>query len=355
MSEYQYYEFEAIDNTLTQAQRKAISELSSRVKPTSTTAIFNYSYGDLPGKPEQVLIQYFDAMYYVANWGVQQLMFKFPKALISQAAIEPYCIKNCIELSFVGDWAILNWEFGYPEGFEDWIEGEDTLCQLVGLREEILKQDYRGLYLGWLKAITLAEEYIEDTTQLEPPVPPGLTELSPVQKSFTEIFAIDESLVITASAASGGFVSILTDEILQQQLTKLSATESKDFLLRLAKGEPNLSTKLKQKLLGKVTITNPVSTYQRRTIQELLDGALQEEERAEERRKKAAEVQRIQELHDLIKREVQVWDEVELLIQKAQSKAYDQAVELLTKLRDLAVYQNKYATFQKKAQSNFCQ
>ena len=46
MSEYQYYEFQAIDRTLTQEERAAISQLSSRVKPTATSAIFTYSYGD---------------------------------------------------------------------------------------------------------------------------------------------------------------------------------------------------------------------------------------------------------------------------------------------------------------------
>jgi len=45
MSEYQYYEFQAIDRHLTQEERAAIGELSSRVKPTATSASFTYSYG----------------------------------------------------------------------------------------------------------------------------------------------------------------------------------------------------------------------------------------------------------------------------------------------------------------------
>ncbi|MFM7880301.1 MAG: hypothetical protein ACKO8H_00005, partial [Microcystis panniformis] len=93
MSEYQYYEFQAIDRTLTQEERAAISQLSSRVKPTATSAIFTYSYGDFSGSPEKILAQYFDVMYYIANWGTQQLMFRFPKSLIDREAIEPYCVK----------------------------------------------------------------------------------------------------------------------------------------------------------------------------------------------------------------------------------------------------------------------
>ncbi|CCI15973.1 hypothetical protein MICAF_170011 [Microcystis aeruginosa PCC 9807] len=48
MSEYQYYEFHAIDRPLTQEERAAISQLSSRVKPTATSASFTY-----PGKVER--------------------------------------------------------------------------------------------------------------------------------------------------------------------------------------------------------------------------------------------------------------------------------------------------------------
>jgi hypothetical protein len=40
MSEYQYYEFLAIDKLLTAAEKSAIGQLSSRVKPTASSASF---------------------------------------------------------------------------------------------------------------------------------------------------------------------------------------------------------------------------------------------------------------------------------------------------------------------------
>jgi hypothetical protein len=248
MSEYQYYEFQAIDRPLTQDERAAISQLSSRVKPTATSASFTYS----------------------ANWGTQQLMFRFPKSLISQKAIEPCCIDNCISLSFVGDWAILDWEFSQEEGFDYWIKGEGILSELIGLRQEILQQDYRGLYLAWLKAITLSEEYIDiDNTQLEPPLPPGLNQLSPSQKAFVEIFDLDENLLNVACASSGQPTTI-SEQVWQQAITKLPASECQDFLLRLLKEESNLSAKFKQRL-SQLIPTSPASNQPRRTIQELLE------------------------------------------------------------------------------------
>jgi hypothetical protein len=131
MSEYQYYEFQAIDRPLTQEERAAICELSSRVKPTATSASFTYSYGNFRGDPKQVLARYFDIMYYITNWGTQQLMFRFPTSLIDREAIELYCIDDYISLSFVGDWAILDWEFSQEEGFNDWIEGQGKRILII--------------------------------------------------------------------------------------------------------------------------------------------------------------------------------------------------------------------------------
>ena len=345
MSEYQYYEFQAIDRPLTQEERAAICELSSRVKPTATTASFNYSYGNFRGDPKQVLARYFDIMYYITNWGTQQLMFRFPTSLINREAIELYCIDNYISLSFAGDWAILDWEFSQEEGFNDWIEGEGILSELIGLRQEILQQDYRGLYLAWLKAIDLSEGYIDiDKTQLEPPLPPGLNQLSESQKAFTEIFELDEHLLNVACASSGKLTTI-SEQTWQQAITQLSASERQDFLLRLAKGEPNLSAKFKQKL-SQLIPTSPPSNQPRRTVQELLEAASEEEKKAEKRRQQEAEAKRIEELQTLAKREAQVWQQVESLIQKAQSKSYYEAVKLLVKLRDLAEYQNGLPVFQ---------
>ena len=347
MSEYQYYEFQAIDRPLTQEERAAICELSSRVKPTATTASFNYSYGNFRGDPKQVLARYFDIMYYITNWGTQQLMFRFPTSLIDREAIELYCIDDYISLSFVGDWAILDWEFSQEEGFDDWIEGEGILSELIGLRQEILQQDYRGLYLSWLKAIDLSEGYIDiDKTQLEPPLPPGLGQLSAAQKAFTEIFELDEHLLNVACASSGKLTTI-SEQTWQQAISQLSASERQDFLLRLAKGEHNLSAKFKQKL-SQLIPTSPASNQPRRTIQELLEAAAEEGKKAEKRRQQEAEAKRIEELQTLAKREAQVWQQVESLIQKAQSKSYDEAVKLLVKLRDLAEYQNRLPVFQER-------
>jgi len=86
----------------------------------------------------------------------------------------------------------------------------------------------------------------------------------------------------------------------------------------------------------------------RRTIKQILDAASEEEEQAQKREKQEAAARRIQELEALAKREGEVWDEVELLVQKPQAQTYDQAVKLLVQLRDLAAHQNRDGAFQER-------
>jgi hypothetical protein len=347
MSEYQFYDFQALDRPLTSEERAAISQLSSRTKPTATQSSFLYHYGDFPGDPKKFLADYFDIMYYIANWGTQQLMFRFPQTMISREAIEPYLVENCIELSQVGKWAILNWEFHQEEGFDCWIEGEGTLSELVGLRAEILQQDYRGLYLAWLKAITLSEEYVEiDPDRLEPPIPPGLQNLSPAQKAFTETFEVNEYLLAIACASSGTITPI-SEKSLKKALDRLSPAESRQFLLRLLEGEPNLSIQLRQRLSEMIATPSTIHPT-RHTIQQLFDLAREQEVETMKLQKEEAERQRIHSLEVLAKKEGKVWEEIDTLIQKKQGISYDSAVSLLVQLRDLAEYQNRLSGFRQK-------
>ncbi|MEM6765423.1 MAG: hypothetical protein AAF655_10870 [Bacteroidota bacterium] len=66
MSEYQYYDFYAIDKPLTQEQIAVISTFSSRTHPTPRRATFEYNYGDFSYNQEEVVSTYFDMM--LAIW-----------------------------------------------------------------------------------------------------------------------------------------------------------------------------------------------------------------------------------------------------------------------------------------------
>src|SRR5437763_3837255 len=90
MSEYQLYEFLALDRQLSAEDLAYVRTLSSRVQPTPTQATFTYSHGDFPGDPLKLLAKHYDVMLYLANWGPTQMAFRFPTAALDLRALEPY-------------------------------------------------------------------------------------------------------------------------------------------------------------------------------------------------------------------------------------------------------------------------
>ena len=54
MSEYQYYEFLALDRPLTTEQRAELRSISSRAEITATRFVNEYQWGDLKGDPRQL-------------------------------------------------------------------------------------------------------------------------------------------------------------------------------------------------------------------------------------------------------------------------------------------------------------
>ena len=346
MSEYQYYEFQAVDRPLTSEEQQAVARLSSRVEPHPRRAVFTYSWSDFPGNPEDVLARYYDAMFYIANWGSTQLMFRFPRAVLDLESAQAYCqlhtVEDYVSFSEVGEYSVLNIEF-HDEGGGSWVEGEGWLDALLPLRDDILRGDYRALYLAWLK--TLLWEDVLDSV-VEPPVPPGLRKLTPALETFVELFEIDKTLLQVATETSGERSSA-TDDWMRTAIAQLPREEGDAFLLRLAQGEPHLGLALITRLralAGKPKAQAPDAS--RRTVGQLLGEAERRRELARERRAQAAERKRIQKLEALAAREAEVWEEVHALIERKNASAYDAAVQHLCDLRELAVHQGKSAPFQ---------
>jgi hypothetical protein len=350
MSEYQIYEFQSVDRPLTPEERQQIRQLSSRVDPTSHRAVFTYSHGDFRGDPLNALATYFDSMYYIANFGVQQLAFRFPKALLDTTAIAPYLFEGCIRLITKGEWYILEFSYSTEEGF-GWLEEQNMLPDLINLRQEILNQDYRGLYLAWLKLVTLKlEETYHDfeleDEDIEPPVPPGLQKLSTAQAAFAQTFEIDPALLTAAQQASDPLTAS-TSLNWQRAIAQLSPEQQHSFLVRLASGETNLTAKL-QKVLRPLLEeqSTTIQEQPRRSVKTLLEMAAVEQEKAARLAKEKAKAERIKALQKLTPQASRLWQEVEEVMRDKKGHSYGKAVELLQDLRDLAVLQREEIAFE---------
>ena len=341
MSEYQYYEWQTIDRALTAAEQAAVSQLSSHIDITSTRAWVEYHWSGFKHDPKQVLARYFDAFLYYANWGCQRLAFRFPKGLLDENSLQPYLWEYCAELEPVGDCLIL--DISYPdEDGGNYFEGEARLSALAPLRDDLLAGDTRALYLAWLLAA--AANDIDE--ELEPPAPPGLNELTAPLAEFVRFFRLDSFLVQAAAQASEP-LRLASVPALDALIGRLPRAECDAFLRRLAAGEPLLALKLNrrlQELAGSPARPQPAAV--RRTWAELRETA-ERLRQAEDRRQKAeAEARRIKDLQDFAPRATQAWRDVQALIEEKKARPYDEAVALLVKLRDLAVFQDRLPEFQ---------
>ncbi len=235
MSEYQYYEFLAIDRPLSDADMRWVRGLSTRAEITPTNFVNTYHWGDFKGDPQKMMERCFDAFVYVSNFGYSRFMLKLPLDAIDIGCAKPYCCglgarlkkqKTCVLVEFALEGDPGDWEF------DD--DGTGRMSSLAPLRGDLLNGDYRSLYLAWLLNIQY-EEFDDD--DVEPPAPPGLRKLTAPLKALADFLHIEESLIRVAAAQSGPAINQRTTErALQMWIRGLPIHEKDSALARILSG-----------------------------------------------------------------------------------------------------------------------
>jgi len=185
MSEYQYYEFRAIDRPLSKRELTELRALSSRAQITPVSFINTYEWGNFKGNPLTLMEKYFDAFVYVANWGTRQLMLRIPAHLCDLAVMQSYLSGSAVKVTQQNENLIL--QCLSENEPEDWDAGERWMAPLMPLRAELMQGDLRCLYLAWLSAAQSGEL---ENEELEPAVPSGLHSLSAALHSFADFMRI---------------------------------------------------------------------------------------------------------------------------------------------------------------------
>jgi hypothetical protein len=215
------------------------------------------------------------------------------------------------------------------------------------VRAELGRGDLRALYLGWLLC---AQNGDLDEDDIEPSVPAGLAQLSASLESLAEFLRIDPDLVGVAATASPPLVDAeAKPSDVRAWLAKLPASEKDDLLSGVIAGDAALASELIQRMrrerggVGNAAKAVPKG----RTVAELLREAehasnerrrVEAEKAAKEkaRSERKAAAARAKHLDKLAGTEPALWKQVEELVATKQPKRYDDAVDLLTDLRDLA-------------------
>ncbi len=346
MSEYQYYEFQAIDRPLTRDEMRELRAVSTRAEITATRFVNEYQWGDFKGDPSAWMERYFDAFLYLANWGTRELMLRFPRQALDHATARRYCPGDVAAAEESGGFVILQLASTQDGGDEWFEEGSGHLASILPVRAEIASGDYRALYLAWLLWAERGEDTDEDAP--EPPVPPGLGTPTAAQQAFADFLRIDPDLIRAAAERSASARPDADPAALRGWIAALPAAEAAELLVRVAGGE---AVTVRAELLRRFHQAqgeDGAEQAEPRTVAELLDAAervaaervraeRKEAERERARRERAEAAARERRLADLSEREEESWRRVDELAAQKTAGAYDEAVRLLLDLRELAL------------------
>jgi hypothetical protein len=345
MSEYQYYEFQAIDRPLSDAELREVRGYSSRAHITPATFVNHYEWGSFKGDPDKWMDKYYDAFLYFANWGTHELKLRLPARLLDSDAASDYCCGECASLREKNGKVILSFCADDEDGGSDWGDDQWHLSSLIPVRTELVNGDLRALYLGWLLSVQQGEF---DDDEPEPPVPPGLGELSAAQCSLTEFLRIDADLLDVAAQASPPLVAPeLKQDDIRRWIAQLAATEKDNVLTELVMdGDRTTIAELRRRFLRGQSPPAAEAPALPRTVGELMEAskAYAVERQGKEAEELAAEnVRRQREqaeareryLTSLAGRESELWSKIDTLVATKQPNNYDMAVRLLIDLRDL--------------------
>lgn len=359
VSEYQYYEFQAIDRPLSEADRKALRAISTRARITATSFTNSYEWGGLKSDPAKLMERWFDLHLYLANWGSRRLMIRLPARLVDHSLLEAFLGEvDCVTLKVADENLII--DIGVDEvDAEEWDDGSGWLAALAPLRTDILAGDFRLFYLLWLTAIE-ADAFEPD----EPEPLPGVGPLTGALEALADFFDIDRDLV--AAAAERSADPILQTPAFPDKSRRIVAAmtdgEKTDFLVRLLDGDAHVPVELRALVRQRLIAQCDAPPIVARTVGELRAraGAIRRErERAEaeriaaDRSRREAEAERLRREHldAIARRGESVWREIDAEIERRNAAGYDRATALLFGLRAIAEEKGETKSFDRRLQT----
>jgi hypothetical protein len=352
--EYQYYEFRAVDRPLTPEQMDELRTLSTRAAITRNSFSNTYNYGDFRGNPRELMESFFDAHVYVSNFGTVTFMLRLPRTVLPNNALDRYATEDGLDWWTTDEHTILEWRRdGEPP--DEWMDGEGWMDQLLPIRDELTRGDYRSLYIGWLSSVTdksLAEEdedeYEEDaeddntrsTSRREPPVPTGLGSLTSAQVALAEFLDIDSDLIaVAAEASSDVLANGVSDQGAADWVAQLTEQEIRALIARILHGEGlRVQTELQSRYYRSrnesVERSGSDAGRSGRTAADLLTRAAQTAHERERQELEERERKRHAHLAGLVPRFSELWVTVRALAEEQKASSYDKVCVLLSDMRD---------------------
>lgn len=351
MSEYQYYEFRAIDRPLNDRQMRELRAISTRAAISRTSFTNHYEYGDLKANPRDLLVKHFDASLYFGNWLYLEVAFRYPKGAVDVKALRRYAAGHTVDIrSTARDVIVAISLESDGESFDTADDGSSWLSSLIALRADIASGDERALYLAWLLDVQCGE--IGDDA-VEPGRPDGLGRLSPPLDSFVDIMGIDRDLIAAAAAGGSRVAAAPSVRQVEQWIAALNTDEHVALLSRVVRGDGSVGAEMirrsrprtPRQLSGPLRTAGALRAHAGSIAEARRRTARQREARERVRREREQQVARDRYLTGLAKRERQAWQRVDALVGTTRPADYAAAVELLVDLRDASGRTGRNAVF----------
>lgn len=342
MSEYQYYEFLAIDRPLSTKDMEELRALSTRAQITTVSFTNEYHWGDFKGNPDTLMKRYFDAHVYLANWGHCHLSLRLPRDALDFKIAAAYGTEYTLVIKEAGAHWVIDWDLRESEsdrfGGED--DGRGWMSRLTPLRDELLRGDWRGLYIGWLAAVA-AGELEED--QQEPPLPAGMKQLTAAQSALVEFLEVDPDLLAGAALASADAGQPPASEEAEAWLDTLPPDTVRELLRQLLAGQGLQAERaLNARFAAWLRAQHPTAVEpNRRTVaelQQLAEEARQHRLRKETAARARAEAERRKLREAALRKLAQnfdgAWAVADRQAAQGTASGYDEARRILVDLAD---------------------
>jgi hypothetical protein len=352
MSEYQYFEFAAIDRPLTDGEMAALRAVSTRAVITPSGFVNHYEWGGLKADPLDWMRRYFDAFVYLAEWAHCRFALRLPRDMFGKAELKPFGVKQSLTIDASEDHWILDWSLEGSDNYDRFAEddGRGWMGRLVPLRDELIRGDQRSLYLGWLAGAAKGE--VPETT-LEPTVPAGLSQLSAAQNALAAFLEIDADII--AAAAIGSADASDRPESVDAWLQSLSPDELRSMLKSIVRADrpnPQREVASRYRAWHRQHAPQAAPEARRRSVAELRSLAVPagEERRrrdALEREQQAAarRTQRDAQLRLLMSDVDKLWLALHQQAERGSASAYEQAVRALSDLAEAYAIVSDRKTF----------
>jgi hypothetical protein len=352
MSEYQYFEFAAIDRPLTDGEMTALRAVSTRAVITPSGFVNHYEWGGLKADPLDWMRRYFDAFVYLADWAHCRFALRLPRDMFGKAELKPFGVKQSLTIDASEDHWILDWSLEGSDNYDRFAEddGRGWMGRLVPLRDELIRGDQRSLYLGWLAGAAKGE--VPETT-LEPTVPAGLSQLSAAQNALAAFLEIDADII--AAAAIGSADASDRPESVDAWLQSLSPDELRSMLKSIVRADrpnPQREVASRYRAWHRQHAPQAAPEARRRSVAELRSLAVPagEERRrrdalAREQQAAARRTQRDAQLRLLMSDVDKRWLALHQQAERGSASAYEQAVRALSDLAEAYAIVSDRKTF----------